>query len=134
MKISFKKTKENRCYEDFVNDPLDRGKRRKFERMYSQQIAESAIKLHQRLVSFGSAGEYNKMYGSTDNRIEKKQGTRSNAPMVFKVRVTGSYRKFFHHEQDEIGNLLLTKDWSGDFSLLTSLYVICVNNHDYNEV
>lgn len=54
--------------------------------------------------------------------------------MIFKVRVTGSWRKFFNNVIDVEGNLLLKKDWDGDFGTIIDIYVIDVNNHEYDAV
>ena len=35
---------------------------------------------------------------------------------------------------DEEKNLLLTQDWQGDFNAIMTIYVIAVNNHDYNNL
>jgi hypothetical protein len=67
----------------------------------------------------------------TDNRIEIKQGCANKEPIIMKVRVGRSSRKFFNHKID-LNNLLLTKDWNGDFNSVETIYVIAINNHDYN--
>ncbi|MBQ3688314.1 MAG: hypothetical protein II937_00435 [Bacteroidales bacterium] len=94
MDITFKKSKENKVYQDFVENPDDRKCRRMFQKTYGT-IADEALKVHTRLKSFDNAGAYNRMYGSTDNRIELKTGCKQKDPQIFKVRVTVSYRKFF---------------------------------------
>ena len=35
---------------------------------------------------------------------------------------------------DVEGNLLLKKDWGGDFGTIVDIYVIDVNNHEYDAV
>ena len=132
MNIQFKDTKENNIYEQYVNDPTDQAKRRTFTRKFSIQIASEAVKLHQRLKAQPTAGSYNKLFGATNNRIEIKQGTKNIHPMYFKVRITGSWRKFFHQLIED--NFVLTKDWVGDFESITNIYVCEVNNHDYDSV
>lgn len=132
MEITFKDTKDNKVYEQYVNDPTDRIKLRAFTKKYSSQIASEAVKLHQRLISHESAGTYNRMYGSTNNRIETKKGTKHNEYMCFKVRVTGAWRKFFHQILED--DYLLTKDWEGDFDGITSIYVCEINKHDYDTI
>lgn len=42
--------------------------------------------------------------------------------------------KFFNHITDEEKNLLLTQGWQGDFNSIMTIYVIAVNNHDYNNI
>lgn len=69
MEISYKK--DVKTYQEFVEDPEDRKKRRNFTKEYND-ICEAAVKLHERLLSYKTAEDYNKVYGKTDNRIEKK--------------------------------------------------------------
>ena len=101
MNVQFKETKTNKIYEDFVNEPTDRKKQRAFSKQFGNQIASEAVKLHQRLLAYPTAGAYNKDYGLTKNRVETKSGVKNNDPMIFKVRVTGSWRKFFNNVIDE---------------------------------
>lgn len=134
MTISFKDTKDNNIYREYVSDPTNRAKMRAFFKKFGQNLAPEASKLHQRLLSYQNAGEYNQLYGQTDNRIEIKRGTRDRDCMIFKVRVTGAWRKFFYQELDIDGQFLLTKDWEGNFFDIDRIYVIDVNNHDYASV
>lgn len=134
MNVKFKETKTNKIYEDFVKDPTDRKKQRAFSKQFGNQIASEAVKLHQRIIAYPTAGDYNKDYGQTKNRIETKSGVRNNAPMIFKVRVTGSWRKFFNKITDDEENLLIKKDWNGDFGTVVDIYIVDVNNHDYDAV
>ena len=46
MNILFKNTKENKCYEEFVEDPSDRKKLRAFNKIYGPSIAGESVKLH----------------------------------------------------------------------------------------
>lgn len=123
-----------RCYRDFVLNPGDRKAVRLFQKTFGQQLMAPAKKLHDRLLAYPTAGEYNSLYGSTDNRIELKSGVRNNDPLILKTRITGAWRKFFNRILDEAGNLLLTRDWNGDFCNVSHIYVIATNNHDYNNV
>ena len=134
MNVIFKETKTNKIYEDFVKEPTDRKKQRAFNKQFGNQIASEAVKLYQRMTAYPNAGAYNKVYGMTTNRIETKSGVRNNFPMIFKVRVTGSWRKFFNDIIDDAGNLLIKKDWNGDFGTIIDIYVIDVNNHEYDAV
>lgn len=133
MEIRFKSTKECKCYQAFVEDPTNRAKRRAFGKMFGS-IEEESVKLHKRLLSFANAGAYNKVYGGTTNSIELKRGVKKENPLILKTRVTGSWRKFFHHIFSETGDFLLVKDWDGNFDAVNVIYVIDVNNHDYNAV
>ncbi len=134
MHVVFKDTKTNKIYNDFVNDPTERKKHRAFSKQFGNQIASEAVKLHQRLLAYPTAGAYNKVYGQTTNRIEIMKGTKNNYPMIFKVRVTGSWRKFFYNKIDVEGNYLLKMDWNGDFGTIVDIFVIDVNNHEYDAV
>lgn len=133
MDIRFKSTKECKCYQAFVEDPTNRSKRRAFGKMFGS-IEEESVKLHKRLLSFANAGAYNKVYGGTTNRIELKRGVKKENPLILKTRVTGSWRKFFHNIFSEKGDFLLLKDWNGNFDAVNVIYIIDVNNHDYNAV
>lgn len=44
MNISFKKTKTNKVYQDFVENPSDRKKRRIFSKEFNESIADEAEK------------------------------------------------------------------------------------------
>ena len=133
MDIRFKSTKACKCYQEFVEDPTKRAKRRAFGKMFGS-IEDESVKLHKRLLSFANAGAYNKVFGSTNNRIELKRGEKKDNPIILKTRVTGSWRKFFHNIATEDGDFLLVKDWSGDFDNVSTIFIIDVNNHDYNAV
>lgn len=91
------------------------------------------MRRHNLLKQYPTALDYNKVYGLTTNRIELKDGTKKNQPLILKVRVTGSWRKFFYVVIGE-EDYLLTKDWVGQFDEVRSIYVIDVNKHDYNAV
>lgn len=133
MKIEFKSTKVCKCYQAFVDDPTNRTKRRAFGKMFGG-IEDESVKLHKRLLSFADAGAYNKIFGGTSNCIELKRGEKKGDPLILKTRVTGSWRKFFHHITTETGEFLLVKDWNGNFNAVSTIYVIDINNHDYKAV
>ena len=132
MVIEYSNSKDVKCYRDFVLNPSDRGASRAFSKTFGAPLMEPAKKLHDRLVQYVSAGAYNAKYGSTDNRIELKQGCANKEPLILKVRIGRGPRKFFNHQIDDLGTLLLTKDRNGDFNSVTTIYVIAINNHDYN--
>jgi hypothetical protein len=134
MVIEYGNSKEVKCYRDFVLQPDDRGAARAFSKTFGVNLMEPAKKLHDRLKRYVSAGAYNAIYGRTDNRIEIKQGCKKKEPLILKVRVGQGPRKFFNHIIDEEKNLLLTQDWQGDFNAIMTIYVIAVNNHDYNNL
>lgn len=131
MNITFADTKKMKCYEDFVKNPDDRTYRRKFCKEFTNSIADEAVKRYDILSRFPNALEYNKIYGSTDNRIELKHGCSDKDILVLKVRVTSAYRKFFY---TKIGtdSFLIKKDWIGQFSEVSDIHVFEVNKHDYN--
>lgn len=84
MDIRFKSSKACKCYQEFVENPTNRAKRRAFGKMFGA-IEEESIKLHKRLHSFVDAGAYNKVYGSTANRIELKRGEKKENPLILKL-------------------------------------------------
>ena len=132
MTITFQKSKDNCIYEQYVNDPTDRAKMRAFNKVYSSQIASEAVKLHKRLMNIPTAAAYNRMFGSTANRIEIKRGTKDKAPLCLKVRVSGAWRKFFYQLVGD--EFLLTGDWTGDFETITHIHIHEINKHDYDSV
>ena len=135
MIIEYGNSKEVKCYRDFVLNPDCRSASRAFSKTFGVNLMEPAKKLHDRLRKYISAGAYNAVYGQTDNRIEIKKGCGKKEPLILKVRVGRGPRKFFNHMLDGVErNLLLTQDWQGDFSSIMIIYVIAVNNHDYNNI
>lgn len=133
MLIKFRPSKACKCYQEFVEDPTNRAKRRAFGKAYGG-IEDESVKLHKRLLAHESAGAYNRIYGGTNNRIELKQGEKKENPIIFKIRVTGSWRKFFHHITTDDGDFLLVRNWQGDFNSVNTIYVIDVNRHEYQAV
>lgn len=129
MNIEFDNKKSCECYKNFVENPVDRTYTRKFFKEFGQQLASPAVKLHERLKSYESVSDYNKIYNN-DNRIEIKKGSKENERIIFKVRVQGAFRKFFCHVIED--EFFIKKDWCGNFESVTDIYVIDVNNHDYS--
>lgn len=134
MVINYNNSKEVKCYRDFVMNPDNRSASRAFSKTFGVNLMEPAKKLHDRLKKSESAGAYNSIFGNTENRIEITKGRKQNEPLILKVRVGRGPRKFFNHVIDDKSNLLLTKDWEGDFCSIMTIYVIAVNNHDYNKI
>lgn len=134
MDIEYGNSKEVKCYRDFVTNPEDRSAMKAFTKMFGKNLMEPAQRLHERFVGCKSAGEYNHKFGNAKNRIELKKDCRNNDPLILKIRIGLSYRKFFNHIVDNEDSLLLKRDWSGDFNSVTTIYVIAVNNHDYDSV
>lgn len=131
MVISFKNTKENKVYRNFVDNPLDRKALRAFCAVYPSAIADEAVKLHKRLIYYPTAADYNKVYGGTLNGIETMQGRKDNKPFVLKARITQGYRIFFHHLIGD-SDFLLTRNWCGDFCAIEKIHIIEANKHNYN--
>ena len=128
MNIEYGSSKEVKCYRNFVLNPDNRNASRAFSKTFGANLMEPAKKLHDRL------RKYVAMFGQTDNRIEIKQGCAKKDTLILKVRVGRGPRKFFNHIIDEEKNLLLAQDWQGDFNSIMTIYVIAVNNHDYNNI
>jgi hypothetical protein len=135
MNIFYKNSKGNKCYREFVENPEDRAKRRAFARFFNDSIADEAANLHNRMKLVENAAVYNNLFGSAHNGIELKQGQKDKENLILKVRVTRSYRKFFSQLVDvETLSCLKQKDWQGKFELITDIYVIEINHHDYKGV
>ena len=132
MQITFDNNRDMKCYENFVKNPLDRTYRRKFWKVFSDEIADEAVKRYDLMKKFPSASDYNQVYGASDNRIEIKRGTKDKEPLVFKVRISRSYRKFFYMIAQSGTDLYLRKqEWVGQFNELTNVHIFEVNKHEY---
>jgi hypothetical protein len=132
MVIEYSNKKEIKCYRDYVLNPSDRQASRAFSKTFGVNLMEPAKKLHDRLVQYASVGAYNAKYGSTDNRIELKQGCADKDPLILKVRISQDMRKFFNQQIDGLGTPLLKKNWDGDFNSITTVCVVAINKHNYN--
>lgn len=134
MNITFKKGRENKCYEEFVNNPLDGSALRQFCKLYPKTIVKEVLNRHRLLSLFQTAAQYNAVYGATDNRIEKLQGIKGKEYFILKVRITSSYRKFFYVVSDIKNNeYLKVENWAGQFKDVSDIFVIEVNKHDYSK-
>lgn len=130
MEVDF--SKETKVYEDYVNNPEDRKALRKFCKVFPKEIARDAVIRHEQFLHYASALAYNQVYGSTANRIEIKRSTAHKDPLLLKVRVTLSYREFFHIcLGDSPTPLLKTGEWNGQFGDVRHILVTEVNKHDY---
>lgn len=132
MVIEYSNKKEIKCYRDYVLNPSDRQASRAFSKTFGVNLMEPAKKLHDRLVQYDSVGAYNAKYGSTDNRIELKQGCADKDQLILKVRISQDMRKFFNQQIDGLGTPLLKKNWDGDFNSITTICVVAINKHNYN--
>lgn len=136
MNITYSDKKDIIAYRDFVCNATDRNAQRRFRRYYPAEIEKAAVKLHNRLHSYSSVAAYNAVYGRSDNRIELLLGVGENERLIVKTRINDSYRKFFHIIAiKEDFTMLIKRDWGGTLDeTMTDLYVIEVNNHDYNGI
>jgi len=131
MVIKFKESKECKCYEAFVENPTDRNLNKKFTGIFNSEIAKASVKTHQRLKNFESANAYNKVYGSSDNRIELLSAQEKKDALVLKTRINGDYRKFFHTIIDQ--DYLIKENWTGQFDEVKHIYVYEINKHNYKK-
>ncbi len=129
MIVHFKETKANICYENFVKNPENRTFRKAFLRQYNN-IAEAAVKIHERLENFTTVADYNSIWGCTDNRIEIVHGRANDEPLIMKTRINACFRKFFYHEKKD-GLYTIMKEWAGNFTAVDTIFVIEINKHDY---
>lgn len=135
MEIEYNKSKAVECYRNFVSSPADRDARKNFSKTFGKELMKPALKIHERLSQCGSACEYNKIYGKTKNGIELVAGCQGKNPVILKVRINDSYRKFFNHVVDSTcGELLLTEKWCGNFEAIKTIKVADINNHDYKKL
>ena len=133
MDITYCNDKDVACYRDYVLHPDDRKASRAFAKRFGKELMAPAERLHERLKTCVSAGEYNVKFGQTKNCIEKMQGCRDGDPLVLKVRVSLKVRKFFYHMLAGSDPLLM-RDWQGDFGSVTAIHVVAVNHHEYSKV
>lgn len=113
MKIEYNEDKTVQCWARYVANPEDRVARRAFRRMFNSGLEGPAVKLHDRMLHFGTVGAYN-----AENRIEAVKGRAG----VMKARVTLAVRKFFIAAEVE------------EFEMTGSIVVISINNHDYKAI
>jgi len=135
MKIEFDKNKLCKAYKELVENPENRSSHKAFARAFNNSLAKAAIKLHKKLTNAQNAYVYN-LITSSDNRIGLKEGVKHHEPLVLKVRIQDSYRKFFYfcennsQGKEEFG---LKKNWGGQFENILKIYVYEVNKHDYSK-
>ena len=129
MNITFGKDKKMQVYEAFVNSPSDRKSIKDFCKCYPKEIMERVLKRHKSFKQATNAYEYNKIYGSTKNRIETLKGQSDKDNIILKVRITESYRKFFNAIVNN--RYLKCSEWS-NFDCVDSICVFNVTHHDYN--
>lgn len=129
MNITFGKDKNMQVYEAFVNNPSDRKSIKDFCKYYSKDIMAGVLRRHKSFKQVANAYEYNQIYGKTENRIETLKGLPDKDSVILKVRVTGSYRKFFNVIVND--RYLKCSEWS-NFDCVENIYVFDVNHHNYN--
>jgi hypothetical protein len=135
MEVNYDKNKICDAYKELVENPHDRTSIKKFSKKFDRQIAPAAIKVHQRLISAPNASLFN-LGASTNNKIELKSGLENKEPVILKVRIQGSYRKFFYfYELNSKGEeeFSLKKNWQGQFDKVLKILVYDVNKHDYSK-
>jgi len=135
MEITFDQNKHCEAYQELVENPENRESIKKFSKIFDRNIAKAAIKVHNKMKIAPNAHVYN-ITASINNRIELKSGIPHKDPVVLKIRIQDSYRKFFYFcdcsSQDEpVFNL--TKDWCGQFKNISKVHVYEVNKHDYSK-
>ena len=134
MNITYKDDKDCNCYKDLMKNPIDRMCIKKFTKTFGLEIIKSATRLHERLISFNTALDYNKVFGKSDNRIEIVSGTGKKENLVLKVRITNSFRKFFYSFSQDGENVITTEEWIGQFNEVEFIHVFEINKHDYKNL
>lgn len=133
MVIDYKKSKENKCYMAYVNNPSDRKNIRDFTKHFPEpNLKKNAIEIHQRITSSATIESYNAIYGKTENRIEICKGIADKNPLIFRVKINNAWRKFFYGCLQE--QHILKKEWTGQFCDICKITVLEINNHDYTLV
>jgi len=132
MEIIFKPCSTCSSYEYLVNNENDRIAIKRFSKEFNLSLVKAALNTHSKLLSAQNALIFNQTTTS-DNRIELKGGCSKKDPLIFKTRVQKAYRKFFYYViETEMKEFCLTKDWTGQFKEIKSIYVFDINKHNYN--
>lgn len=136
MEITFDQNKHCEAYQEFVENPESRASVKKFSRIFDAKITSAALKIHNKMKIADNAHVYN-LTASHNNKIELLSGVPHKDPVVLKIKIQDSYRKFFYFcdnsSQDEPA-FSLTKDWCGQFKNIFKIHVYEVNKHDYSKV
>ncbi|OAV75848.1 hypothetical protein Barb7_00499 [Bacteroidales bacterium Barb7] len=133
MNITYEENKACVCFKELVENPLDRSCSKRFTKIFNHDIIQACIRLHERFVAAETAADYNKMYGSGQNRIEVKEGTKNKDDLVLKVRITDAYRKFFHAMESSGEGMVIRENWKGQFADIRNIHVFDVNKHEYKK-
>ncbi|MFY0483784.1 hypothetical protein ACI6PS_14385 [Flavobacterium sp. PLA-1-15] len=136
MEIKFSNTKECTAFEQLMINPTDRKAIKNFTKNYNQTILKASIKVYQKLSSCDNALLYNQTTTGL-NRIEIASGVKDKNPVVLKIRIQDSYRKFFNFFETNtsgIEDLCIVKNWIGQFNKVSKIYVFDINKHDYTVV
>ncbi|WP_281979922.1 hypothetical protein [Tenacibaculum mesophilum] len=135
MEIEYKETKGCSVYKNLMSNPTDRKAIKKFNKEFNQTILGASIKTHQKLESSSNAFVFNQV-SSKNNKIEVLSGVKKKAPAVLKVRIQGSYRKFFHFYQTSTfdSEFCIVENWVGQFKDVSRIHVFEINKHDYSKV
>lgn len=130
MEVLYGESKDCKAFKEFVENAESRQALKKFRKSFESHIAKAAVKLHKKILHSENAKVYN-LTATHNNKIEKKTNVPDKEPVVLKVRIQDSYRKFFYfYDGFEFG---LTKDWTGQFENVDKIHVYEVNKHDYSK-
>ncbi len=135
MEITYDKNKCCKAYQALVENPDNRQSIKKFSKEFNNRIVGAAIKIHKKIKNAENAYVYN-LTATHNNKIELKSGVSKKEPVVLKVRVQDSYRKFFYFcEKNSEGEEFfeLTRNWRGQFKEILKIHVYEVNKHDYSK-
>jgi hypothetical protein len=135
MEIIFDKDKYCQVYKELVENPDNRASIKNFSKKYDYNIVGAAIRLHKKLICSDNASVYN-LTATSNNKIELKSGVPDKEPVVLKVRIQDSYRKFFYFCEKNtqgIEEFGLTKNWCGQFNKILKIHVYEVNKHEYSK-
>ncbi|OAV63986.1 hypothetical protein Barb6_00146 [Bacteroidales bacterium Barb6] len=133
MNITYGKGEACVCFNELVENPLDRSCIKRFTRVFNSDIVKASIRLHERFIAAETAADYNKMYGSGQNRIEIKEGVKNKDNLVLKVRITDAYRKFFYSVENTGEGMIIKENWAGQFADIRNIHVFDINKHEYKK-
>lgn len=136
MEIEFSSCKTCDAFKQLMANPTERKAIKNFNKFFNQAILKASIKVYQKLKSSENAHIYNSTT-SGNNKIELVSGIKKKEPVVLKVRIQDSYRKFFNFYQSDTSgskDFCTVQNWQGQFNDVSNIYVLEVNKHDYSKV
>lgn len=131
MVIQYSNDKNVQIWRNFVENYDDRSALKQFRRHFGMQLERHALKLHRSLCTIPNAHLFNLQQGC-DNKLEILQGRKSNTPLVLKVRINQAWRKCCNALPSPDATPITNANWDGNYQQVQSLYVIDINNHNYN--